>query len=116
LFPGYLFVYVWSNWRSLLEIKGVAGFLMCYAENAEDNCPAIVPQKTIDKVRSFLDVNDVLKSTEAGRFVAGQRVTPQVGLLEGWIGSYVSTCGNFEVVDMNRMRAMFEIGELVLVE
>src|ERR1039458_9350420 len=37
LFPGYLFVDVRGHWRKLLEVQGVEGFLMSYADNAEDN-------------------------------------------------------------------------------
>lgn len=116
LFPGYLFVYVWSNWRSLLEVKGVDGFLMSYADNPEDNRPLIVPQDIITDVRSRLDGNDVLIPVEQERFKLGQRVTPKSGALEGRVGQYICTQSGKEIVWMQNLRVQFAIGDLLPVE
>ena len=101
LFPGYLFVDVRGNWRKLLQVQGVDGFLMSYAKHAEDNRPIVVPQSTIDKLRLDLklDADDVVIPLSAERFKKGQRVEATAGAFEGMPGTYVMLLNHHDIVD-----------------
>jgi transcription antitermination factor NusG len=83
IFGEYIFIAVTAAWRSLANIKGVAGFLL-----NELDFPAQVLPHEMDRMRAMCDGDLMRPKPQKSRFSYGQLVAPQTGPLAFQVGVY----------------------------